>query len=388
MLRKNAFIQHLEHMKPSLLDESSRKCANNPDIINLGTAEAKFMNDLLMPILHHRPELEFDIAGYGASFDDSPLRNGISKLYNDYFGIPSDPSEIMITGGVAIALERLSMVFCEPGETILIAKPCYGCFEPDMFACGAKVEFIDLNNLPPAPPADAKLLLLTNPGNPIGKKIADPVSVLKWAYQNPDLHILTDDIYALSNRVGEKFQSIAGLPEADPMKVHQVYGLSKDWGLAGFHISSFYSRNEELRKLFKMSLGTIWIASDTIQVCSKLFSNIEWRDNYIKTLQERLKHAEQIAKTILIEAEFKILSADNSLFIMIDLTDIAGTPEKEYQVWETLIDKYRVHMIPGNIGFHYEPCGWYRICFSSPDDKLIEGLKRLIKGVKEIRKSP
>jgi aspartate/methionine/tyrosine aminotransferase len=238
---KTKFIERLELLPESVLQEGYITCSYNSRIINIGTAENRMMGDLLLPLFQNRPDMTLADVTDSASLDTLPLTTAVAKLYEDHFGIPTvDPSHILLSNGCSMLVERLSLVLCEPGDIILIPIPCYGCFVPDMFVSGATFEYIDLNNLPEKPPPRSRLLVLTSPGNPIAERIENADAILRWAYQSPDLHILVDDIYALSNRCGEKHQSIMGLTISDPERVHQMYGLSKDWGLAGIHLGFFY----------------------------------------------------------------------------------------------------------------------------------------------------
>ena len=287
--------------------------------------------------------------------------------------------------GIAFLVERISLVLCEPGDIVLIPKPCYGAFEPDMKPSHCIVQYIDLDNLPPSPPENARILLLTNPGNPYGDLISNQGELIKWGLSNPNLHIVTDDVYALSNRVGQKYVSIAGRSDIDPMRVHECYGLSKDWGLAGFHVGFFFTRNPEMMEYVQKARTCSMIASNVVYQSHKLFKDYKWRDNFIVEFQKRLINAEKFTYSKLKENQIPYRECQNSLFIMIDLTDIAGTDEKEMQVYSRLLDEYKVHVLPGKAGFYCDKPGWYRLCFAMENKPLSAGLDRLIKAVKEMR---
>lgn len=384
---RTPFAQHLETLKPNPLVQGLFKCSNNHDITNLGTAENKLIGDMIMNVLKDRSGLTPCCLTYCAASNTTPLCEAVAALYRDHFGIAdAHASEILVGNGISFIIERLGLVLATEKDTILVPGPGYGKFETDLHMCKAKIEYIDLDNLPPAPPENAKMLILTNPGNPYGDLISDQDKLLQWAYQNPNLHIITDDIYALSNRRGESFKSIVGRDDADPERVHQCYGMSKDWALAGFHVGFFYSKNKELLNILKKSFGAYLMSSDTQWICTRLLADKVQRDKIISTYRNRLIHAEKTCMEMLQTGKIKARGCDNSLFILIDLTDIAGeSVEKELQVWTELMDKYKVHILPGAAGFHIKQPGWYRVCFTFQDEVLIEGLNRLITGVKEMR---
>jgi aspartate/methionine/tyrosine aminotransferase len=386
-MRKSQFIQNLETSpKTPLMDGYRRILANPNAIINIGTAESKLMNDWLLPKITDMSDFKVDYFSYMGG-DYSSFMADMASFYREYLGITDAKPEQIIPGiGIAFLVERISLVLCNPGEIVLIPKPCYGFFEPDMKPSYCVVQYIDLDNLPPSPPENARMLLLTNPGNPYGDIIPDQDKLLKWALSNPNLHVVTDDVYALSNRRGENYQSIAGRSDIDPMRVHEFYGLSKDWGLAGFHVGFFFTRNSELMEYMVKARTCSSMSADVIYQSHKLFKDHKWRDDYIVEYRKRLIKAEEYTMSKLKENGIPAKQYDNSLFIMVDLTDIAGTDEKEVEVYLRLIDEYQVHILPGKAGFRCEKPGWFRLCFSMSDDILIPGVEKLIKGVLEMRK--
>lgn len=383
-MRKTSFIKNLESGPKSALSIGFVACLNDPTIINLGTAENHLINDFLLPIFRERPEFQPEDFTYFAS--SKKLLDAVAQLYRDYFGMKdAQGDEIMLGSGIAFLVEKIGLVLCEEGDVVLIPKPCYGCFEPDLQQCKCKVQYIDLDNLPEKPPENAKLLILTNPGNPIGDTIKDQDKLLEWAYQVPDLHIVTDDVYALSNRKGEDYVSIAAHPKADPMKVHQFYGISKDWGLAGLHVGFFWTKNKELLQMMQLAAGCFHLSSDTIQILTRMFSDIPLRDKMISEFRKRLTVQYDKTMKLLKDSGFEVNGCDNSLFIMVNLSDIAGTPEKEIEVFKTLIQRFKVHILPGYNGFHCDNAGWFRLCFSIKWELVEEGINRLKKAVETLR---
>ncbi|EAY18133.1 hypothetical protein TVAG_306550 [Trichomonas vaginalis G3] len=88
---------------------------------------------------------------------------------------------------------------------------------------------------------------------------------------------------------------------------------------------------------------------------------------------------------LLTEGGIKFKKAPASLFLMLDLTDIAPTAEEEKKLWLDLIDRFNIHILPGANGFRYKYPGWFRLCFSHEESKLIEGCTRLVNAVKTIK---
>ncbi|KAK8890137.1 hypothetical protein M9Y10_034897 [Tritrichomonas musculus] len=390
-IKQTPYIKRLKASPTSPLSEGYMMCLKDPKIVNLGTAENRVMNDLLQPIIEHRKGITTKDETYFAD-TEVPLQEALAALYRDYFDIKdAQPSQFLFGSGIAFLVEKLGLVLCDgdDGDIVLIPKPCYGCFEPDLAQCAAKVEYIDLDHLPEKPPEKARLLILTNPGNPIGDLIENPEKLLEWCYQNPNLHIVTDDVYALSNRHGKEYHSIAGLKNAKPEVVHQFYGMSKDWGLAGCHVGFFWSRNKELYDLMRIAAGCFHLSSDTEWLCMHLLDQkYGIRDKWIKLFKERLAANESKMMKFLDDGKVDYRKCENSLFLMIDLRNVVkGSKEKELEIWRVLMREYKVHVLPGSAGFHCDEPGFYRVIFSIPEDELMQGLQNLVKGIHELSKN-
>lgn len=380
--KPTAYVQRLMNKKPSPIMEGWMKYhARINEVINLATAENHLLYDFLKPLMADRSDYKNVDFTYNDAFSKQNLTKAFADLYEKHFGMKNvDPSRIMFGSGIAYLVEICALVFCEPGDRIMIPKPCYSFFEPDMKSSGAIFDYIDLENLPDEPPADARILLLTNPGNPEGDIIPDQDKVFKWAKKNPNLHVLVDEVYALSVRDGSNFVSMFEHPEADPMRTHHLYGVSKDWGLAGLHVGVFYTRDNDVFKAMSDVAGRYSLPSDTKNFLEKIFCNYELRDRMITEMKKRLIERENQAIKIFEEGKVPYKKYPASLFIMLDMTEIVHNTEEEMKVYLDFMDRFDIMILPGALGFQCKTPGWFRLCFSAEENNLIEGCKRIVKG--------
>jgi len=291
-MRKTACSTNIEAAPCPPMGEGCATCLASPEIVNLGMAENRLIDHLILPFLQNRPSETAVHVGYAASYNDLPLRTALASLYREDIGIAAEPSQFMLGCGISFLIERIGLVLCEPGNVVLIPRPCHGVFAPDLQMSRATIVYIDLDALPPSPRESARLLILTDTGNPIGDRIADPASVLACAYRAPIMHILVDDIYALSNRRGEAFRSMAARADADSERVHQVYGASKDWDLAGCHGGFFWTRNEDLLRMMRLASGAYHMASDTQFLLASLLGDTAARQGITEAFRTRLVEIE------------------------------------------------------------------------------------------------
>jgi histidinol-phosphate/aromatic aminotransferase/cobyric acid decarboxylase-like protein len=180
MTRQTPFIQHLDTCPKSPLGEGFMTCGFNKDIVNLGTAENRLLGPEILPLFQSQPELTPTSLTYQAAGNNLSLRSALADLYRDWFGIKeAQPDQFLFGCGISYLVEQLGLVLCEPGNVVLIPKPAYGAFEPDLIQSCATVVYIDLENLPAKPPEKSRLLILTNPGNPVGDLITDQDNAVK-----------------------------------------------------------------------------------------------------------------------------------------------------------------------------------------------------------------
>jgi aspartate/methionine/tyrosine aminotransferase len=90
-----------------------------------------------------------------------------------------------------------------------------------------------------------------NPNNPLG--VVYPRNLIMQLMEVCDkykVHFFSDEIYALTlydRRAA--FSSVLSIPVAelpDPDRTHQLWGLSKDFGLAGFRLGFIHTYNNNL----------------------------------------------------------------------------------------------------------------------------------------------
>merc|ERR1719350_491095 len=84
-----------------------------------------------------------------------------------------------------------------------------------------------------------KAFLYCNPSNPLGVVYPRHLTLqLMRVCHRHGIHFISDEIYALSIFDSEeKFNSVLSIPIGevpDPARTHVLWGLSKDFGLAGF----------------------------------------------------------------------------------------------------------------------------------------------------------
>jgi aspartate/methionine/tyrosine aminotransferase len=239
---------------------------NPSGVILMAVAENKLCWDLLKPRCE-RALLDIPqwTASYGPMGGNPRLMAPLAKFLEKHvFCCAVAPEDLICTTGVSAALSTLFYAICEAGDCVLIPIPYYAAFDNDLRAYAELERWpvsSDSQSLALTPEAletayaaatkargrPPKALLLTNPHNPTGRVMgrAELEAIVAWCDAKPALHLVSDEIYALSVfGKGEPFTSL-GQIGLGPRR-HVVWGMSKDMGMSGLRFGLTWTKNVDV----------------------------------------------------------------------------------------------------------------------------------------------
>lgn len=258
-----------------------------PDLLNLGTAE----NILLYPKLNEKVfsrlpgiaehDLRYPVPIYGTD----RMRKDIAELLRPRFAADLDPGDVFGTSGVSAALESLAFALKKTGiledrDRVLLPAPFWQgfkwCFEqrPGLVCVPAplaakglenfELTLEDLQQAYYAGPVRPKLLVLTNPNNPLGVNYSKELleSVYGWALTQTDLHVISDEMYAHSQIESSELPFVSAFAldayrdiQDARERVHVVWGFAKDFGLSGFKAGAVLTRSSRIKEVLGGKAG-------------------------------------------------------------------------------------------------------------------------------------
>lgn len=202
-----------------------------------------------------------DPENYKYSIEDLPgLTSAVQYRYRTRFGVELEKDEIMSVYGSQEGMAHIGMVFCNPGETILIPNPGYPLFETSGMMAGAEIETYkieekngylpDLKAIPKEVLKRTKYMIVSYPLNPVCVCAPDEFyeELIAFAKEH-QIIILHDNAYSdiiYTKKQGRSFLSFEGAKEVGV----EFYSLSKTYNLTGARIS-FVVGNREIVKKFK-----------------------------------------------------------------------------------------------------------------------------------------
>jgi aspartate/methionine/tyrosine aminotransferase len=237
------------------------EAATRPDgYIPLCIAENRLVWDLLAPKMAACRDVPPRALGYDIMSGALEFRQRLARFAGRAFlGREFRPEQIAVLAGAGSVLEGLFHALGDPGDGVLVPTPSYAGFWPDL-------ETRDELTIVPVPTASVddfrlttaaldralaaasrpvRALLFTSPDNPLGRVYrADEVEeVLRWG-EAAGIHVVVDEIYALSVFGPRPFVSCASLRLSLGDRIHVVWAFSKDFAASGLRCGVLVSENE------------------------------------------------------------------------------------------------------------------------------------------------
>jgi len=377
----------LDKLPPYLFVEINRKIAEKQargeDIISFAIGDPdmptpQHIIDQLCqaardPINHRYPET----AGL------PELCQAIARWYHKRFGVTLDPNkEVLPLIGSKEGIGHISFCFIDPGDIALVPDPGYPVYststllaggEPYLLPLTENNDFLpDLETIPKKVAERAKLLWLNYPNNPTGAvaEIAFFQKAVNYAKKH-NLAICHDAPYTEIAFDGYQPSSLLQVPEAREVGV-EFHSLSKTYNMTGWRIGMAVGNAKMIDALFRFKSNLDSGIPQAIQQAAIEALNGP-QDSIVEhnALYQRRRD--------------KLVKALNDIGLR------ARTPKASFYIWANipdgytsidftaeLLDKANVAVTPGT-GYGSAGEGYIRISLALPDDRLDEGISRLLK---------
>lgn len=409
-----------KNMMWDILNDTWNPTISPNGYVNVGVAENGLMHDELLNFINTKLELPAEYLTYNDGGGGSNvLRTAMSNFLNRHFNpvIPLNPSHLVITNGVSPAIEHVSWVFADPGDGILLGRPYYGTFIPDINQRpGTTVVPVSFGDCDPMSLEavdkyeDALLhfqkstgkkvrgLMLCHPHNPLGRCYPRAVLIaLMHLCQKYQVHLISDEIYALSvweNTIDThpapvEFESVLSIQLEgliDPRLVHVLWGMSKDFGANGIRLGAIISqKNRDVHEALKGTSLYSYASGIADHLTSLILQDMEFTDAYVKENQKRLSKTYAFSADFLTRYGIEYAPGSNAAFFLwVNLgkryrelrPDISESDDIGELVMQHLLE-HKVFLASGGL-FGSERDGWFRVVFSHPQDYLEEALRRIV----------
>jgi len=310
------------------------------------------------------------------------LCQAIAEWYEKRFGVTLNPSEeVLPLIGSKEGIGHMALCFIEPGDLALVPDPSYPPYSLGTVLAGGEPYFMPLKEendflpdfevIPTEVVNRAKLMWLNYPNNPTGA-IANSDFFEKAVHfaQQHDLVICHDAPYTEIAFNGYTPPSFMQIPGAKKRGV-EFHSLSKTYHMTGWRIGMMVGNADMVNALFKVK--------------SNLDSGIPQAIQYaaVEALRGSREHIAE-HNAVLQRRRDKLLKVINEIGLK------ARTPEATFYIWakipqgytsidftKKLLDEAGIAVTPG-IGYGKEGEGYIRLSLTISDDRLEQGLGRLL----------
>lgn len=394
MLAEPPFPEYIREHAELVVDRFD--ATTNPHgYIPFGIAENHLVTQRLIDRLAQVDEVPTQVLGYDSGRGNAAFRANISAfLERTVFGRAVDPERMSVLAGAGSVLELVFHAICDPGDGVLVPTPSYSGFWPDLtMRDEATIVPVDTNadegfslsidvleRARDSAECEVKALLLTNPDNPTGRVMSAVQldEVVTWA-TSAGLHVVVDEVYALSVFGDGSFTSVASIrPELGDL-VHIVWAFSKDFGASGLRCGVLVTENDDLLQAVDALSYWCLVSGHTQFLLSEIVADSSWIDGFLAENRRALRHAYATTTAALDAASIRYVPAEAGFFVLCDLRDHLAAPtwEAEYDLWRSILDEANVNLTPGSACRINEP-GFFRVCYAAGSvDAVEEGLRRV-----------
>ena len=363
--------------------------------IPLCIAENALVADLLLPKMAACRDVPAGALGYDTMTGSLSFRRQLARFMGRRFlGREPHPEQIAVLAGAGSVLEILLHALADPGDGVLVPTPSYAGFWPDFETrdelaivpvhCASADDFrLTPERLDAALAAagrPVRALVLTSPNNPLGRVYTrDELElVVRWA-AGADLHLVVDEVYALSVFGERPFTSVATLRAALGDRVHVVWAFSKDFAASGLRCGVLVTENAGVMGAVDALAYWACCSGDTQHVLGALIADDAWVDGYVAAMRVRLGAAYRRTAAALDEQGIAHLPSEAGFFLLADLRAFLPEPTwaGERALWRRLLDETGVNLTPGSACRAAEP-GFMRLCFAGVPTEVAEHAVRAI----------
>lgn len=363
--------------------------SNPSGYLNFGVAQNFLQEQRIVDYINSSHTFNKNDIHYNASYGKYELREAFSNFADQYLGVSNiDPDLVCVQTGLTSICESLSFCLFNEGDTLLMPAPYYSGFIHD-FSTRFKVniEFIELT-----PQNDfkhnihefkkridqtrPKAILITHPFNPTGESLSDDFNKELIAYcKEKDIHIISDEIYALSRHNHQKHKSLFNY---NYEKVHLLYGMAKDFSLAGLKTGFFYTKDSELNKAMQDISYFYTTSTQTQNSVTKLLNDTKFINSF-KLDNENLIRS-TYHKIITELPNLKHTKPDAGIFFLADLSHLLSehSQEGEIELYNYIMDNIKINITPGHC-MGMKNYGYFRVCYAQEENKVEQFIKRMRK---------
>ncbi|MDF1854025.1 aminotransferase class I/II-fold pyridoxal phosphate-dependent enzyme [Pseudooceanicola sp.] len=319
--------------------------------------------------------MQADPLGYAVSLGLTPLRQGIARLYGDWYNVDLDPARVIVTPGSSGAFLLAFTALFDPGARVGIGVPGYPSYrqilkalslDPVLIETEAAARFQPLPGDVAAHRLDG--LLVASPGNPTGTMLdRGAMTALIEACAATDTAFISDEIY---HGLEYQAKAVSALEISDDCYV--INSFSKYFSMTGWRVGWLVVPQDHVRRIERIAQHLFICAPHASQVVA--LAALDCRDELDGNLATYATNRELMIAG-LAEAGFdRFAPPDGGFYIYADVSHLT---DDSLAFAGQILEQAGVAVTPG---LDFDPgrgAGTLRFSYCGTSDDIREGLRRL-----------
>ncbi|WP_288262833.1 pyridoxal phosphate-dependent aminotransferase [uncultured Prochlorococcus sp.] len=376
-------------IEPSLTLQISAKAnqlaADGVDICNLSAGEPDF--NAPKEVIEATSKAIFDgFTKYGPAAGNIDLRKAIANKFQIKNNLNVEFENVMITNGAKQAIYNLFQVLLNDGDEVIIPTPYWLSYPQMVRLAGGKPIFtnssaedgfkINIKDLKSKISLKTKFIIINSPNNPTGRVMSkeELLQIAEIARENPNIYILSDEIYELILKKDFNHYSLSTLANDLKERIFIINGFAKGWAMTGWRIGYLVGSKDVIKASSALqSQSTSNVCSfvqkgalEALKIKNEFFSIINNHyDQRRNLLYEGLKNINGIYIQEPNGAFYAFPRLPNASITSVDFCNKA-------------LQDFGLVLVPGQ-AFGADDC--VRISCATSNEKIKDGLNRLKKTI-------
>ncbi|MCB0308455.1 MAG: pyridoxal phosphate-dependent aminotransferase [Bdellovibrionales bacterium] len=393
----------IEKLQPSATLELNQKAksmaAMGQSIINLTAGEPDFDT----PLRVREAAIKAMNSGethYTAVGGIAQLKEAIATLSTSVYSRAVAPKNIIVTSGAKQALFNLFYAILRPQDEVVVFSPYWVSYADMVAMVGGQPVIVKTDIQSSFEPSieaiesvlnsKTRAIILNSPSNPTGAMYSQKFfeEFAKLMAKHPEILIVTDDIYRQLVYNGKKFMSIGMFEDLSIERLVLIDGVSKAYSMTGWRLGWAVASEPIIKLMAKIQGQTTSNASSISQWAA--LEAIQGDQKDVIDMRDAFEHRRDELDAFFSKRQlFSYHKPEGAFYFFPDCKKYLGCKTSDGLLLDTditlclyLLEKCGVAVVPGTA---FGAPGHFRISFGSSIDQLLEGAKRLEKGLKEIQ---
>jgi len=299
----------MDVMEAARRQEEAGRSIIHMEVGQPGTPAPKAARDALAKAM------EADALGYTVALGLPELREGITRLYQDWYGVTLNPERVVITAGSSAAFVLAFTALFDAGAAVGVTEPGYPSYRQILKA-------LDLRPIGLATHA---------------KLSREDLAVLIGACQSNDVAFISDEIY---HGVQYEGRAVSALEVSDDIYV--INSFSKYFSMTGWRLGWMVVPEDHIRRIERLAQNMFICAPHAAQVAA--LGALQARDETEAMLAVYTENRRLMLEELPAAGFDKIAPPDGAFYIY---ADVSEHTENSLEFCKEVLEQAGVAITPG-----------------------------------------